>query len=170
MIGLLSGTISVPEFYQPFQDRIPYPFAVVLLLPVLRILLMVVSDQSVMILRIIGCRGGSLLRVTALDYLFSENAIELKKSQLIQCFQRDTFPTLGIIFYMRWFVQKVGVSLVSLIMIWVLLGNAAILAGLAFAIVMSSSSFTGKWMVQKNEPVLEMNKIQNSNWPDDSIS
>jgi ABC-type multidrug transport system fused ATPase/permease subunit len=158
MIGLLSGTISVPEFYQSLQDRIPYPFAVVLLLPVVQILFMVASNQSAMIIRRILDDGAALLRFTALDYLYVETAIGLKKSQLIQCFKRDTGSAISAIFYCRWFAHKVVISMISMFMIWVLLGNAAILTGLAFAFVMSSSTFTGKWMVQKNEPVLEMNK------------
>jgi ABC-type multidrug transport system fused ATPase/permease subunit len=119
---------------------------------------MVTANQSAIIIRRSYSRGTCLLRVTALDYLYNENAIELKKSQLIQCFERDVGNTVAAIYFCRWFLHKVLLSMISMVMIWVLLGNAAILAAVAFAFVMSSSTFTGKWMVQKNQPVLEMNK------------
>jgi ABC-type multidrug transport system fused ATPase/permease subunit len=158
LIGLLNGTLSVPQFYQPLHATFPYPFAIVLVFPVLQVLLMVVTTQAVIILRRMLARASALLRFIALDYVYNEHAMELKKSQLMQCFERDTFHSMGLFFFSKWFVHKFGICLVSMMMVWILLGNAAFFAIVMFVFVLSSSSFTGKWMVQKNKPVLEMNK------------
>jgi ABC-type multidrug transport system fused ATPase/permease subunit len=158
LIGVLNQTLPIPAFYRPIQDQFPFPFAVVLLLPVMQIMIMIANTQSRQLLRRILCSAAALLRLLSIDYLMNEDPTKLKKAQLIQSYGRDISLTLSGIFYLRWFVHKFCISLISIIMIWVLLGNAAILAMILFGFVLFSSSLTGKWMVQKNAPVLEMNK------------
>jgi ABC-type multidrug transport system fused ATPase/permease subunit len=155
---VLNQTLPIPAFYRPFHDQFPFPFALVLLFPVIQVMVVISSSQSLQILRQVVSGGTTLLRFVSLDYLLNEDATKLKKSQLIQLFNRDTFQIMGAIFFLRWFVHKVCISVISIIMIWVLLGKAAIAAMVLMGLVLFSSSLTGKWMVQKNVPVLEMNK------------
>jgi ABC-type multidrug transport system fused ATPase/permease subunit len=160
LIGVLNQTLPIPSFYRPFHDQFPFPFALVLLLPVMQIMVMIASSQSLQVLKRILSGGATLLRLVSLDYLLNEDATKLRKSHLFQVYNRDTSVFVTAVFYFRWFVHKVCISVISIIMIWVLLGNAAILVMLLFGFVLFSSSLTGKWMVLKNAPVLEMNKTR----------
>jgi ABC-type multidrug transport system fused ATPase/permease subunit len=121
-------------------------------------MVMIANTQSRQVLRRIVAGGTALVRFVNLDYLFNEDTAKLKKSQLIQFYDRDTSLFVTAVFYARWFVHKISISLVSICMMWVLLGNAAVFALILFGFVLFSSSLTGKWMVKKNVPVLEMNK------------